>query len=206
MRLIQCYTICQQNDKLANQGKTKMKTEIPKHFTHGFILTEQDLWSINDDIDQQMRRETKDEIISFFEVKYKSGVKAEKASLSEVISENNSGEWEIQALKMGSFSKSRPQRPKIEIEFRVPPPPVNRDNTKAPYSIYYYILGDERDWVYLTSSKLDDRIARIKRLPLDLYGMAVILILYRLLCTDEFSHLQVVDRLHSEHSYTSQIS
>jgi hypothetical protein len=153
-----------------------MKTEIAKYFTHGFILTEQDLTSINEDIAQQMKRETNDDIISFFEVKYKSGVKAEKASLNEVISENNSKKWEIQMLKMGSFSKSRTQRPKIEIEFRVPPAPVNRDNTKAPYSIYYYISGDERDWVYLTSSKLDDSIAKIKRLPLEYYGVAAIFV------------------------------
>jgi hypothetical protein len=131
---------------------------------------------MHDNIAQQMRRETNDDIISFFELTYKSGVRAEKASLDEVISENNSGKWEIKSLKMGSFNKSRPQRTKIEIEFRVPPPPVNRDDTKTPYSIYYYVLGDEREWVYLTSSQLDDRIAKIKRLPIVDYGLVAIFV------------------------------
>src|SRR5437867_2106591 len=124
-----------------------MRTELKKYFIHGFILTEQELWRINDDMVQQMERETNDDIISFFEIKYKNGVRAEKASLGEIISENNSGKWEVQALKMGVFCKSRTQRAnretKIEIEFRVPPASANRNNTQRRHSIYYYILGDE---------------------------------------------------------------
>lgn len=156
-----------------NQDKG-MTIEIPKNYHHGFILTEQDLWSIKDDIEQQMERETKEDVIIAFELTYKNGAKATKASLNDVISENNGGKWEIRGFKMEAVNRSRSLR--IRIEFRVPPVPANRDNTTRPYSISYYILGNERDWVYLTSSKLDDRIARIKGLPISDYGIFPIII------------------------------
>ena len=71
-------------------------------------------------------------------------------------------------LKMRAHSKSRALKPRIEVEFRVPPPRVNKDYAPQPHSIYYYVLADDRNWVYLTSSQLDDRIAKVKVLFLTL--------------------------------------
>ncbi len=141
------------------------------------MLTEQELVRINDVILQQMKAGTNDDIKCFAELKFKNGVKSEKASLDEIIAENNGNQWEIQVLKIGAynFKTSHPQKTRIEVEFRVPPPPVNKDNTQRPHSISYYILGNERNWVYLTSSQLDDRIAKVKILPIDIYGFTAIL-------------------------------
>src|SRR2546421_4538514 len=123
-----------------------MRTEIRKPFSHGFVLTEQELRRIYDTMLQQIERITKqDTVVTTFELKFKNEVVAEKASLDEIISENNSGKWEIQELRVTLSRKSQVQENQIRIEFRVPPAP-------KLYSIYYYVLGDERDWVYLTSS------------------------------------------------------
>ncbi|HYT44055.1 MAG TPA: hypothetical protein VEP90_17075, partial [Methylomirabilota bacterium] len=106
---------------------------------------------------------------------YKNGVRAQKASLDEIIADDNSGKWKIQGLKMALLGKPQPQRTQIEIEFRVPPP-QNKDATKRSYSILYNVVGNERDWVYLTGSQLDDRIAYIKQLPTFDYGLYAIVI------------------------------
>ncbi len=151
-----------------------MRTELRKPFRHGFILTEQELRRIHDIMVGQMEHNRSDEFNSVFELRYKNGIRAQKASLEEIISENNSGEEEIQELKMTLVKKSRIHEAQIEIEFRVPPPPPSREATQRPYSIQYYVLGEERDWVYLTSSKLDDRIAIIKQLPIFDYTIFII--------------------------------
>lgn len=153
-----------------------MKTELRKPFTHGFVLTEQELRRIYDTMVQQMKSIRKEDFSSFFELRYKNGVRAEKASLEEIISDNNIGIWEIQELKMTLFKKSSAQETRIEIELRVPPAPPSKEATTRPYSIQYYIVGDKRDWVYLTSSQLDDRIAKIKQLPIFDYGILAIVI------------------------------
>jgi len=125
---------------------------------------------------QQMKRKERDDFNSFFELRYKNGVRTEKASLDEITADNNSGAWKIQELKMALLSRNRLKETKLEIEFRVPPTPPSKDATEQPHSIQYYVVGDERDWVYLTSSQLDDRIANIKQLPIFYYGVAAIAI------------------------------
>jgi hypothetical protein len=153
-----------------------MKTEIRKPFTHGFVLTEQELRRIHDTMAQQMKNYKKDDFSSIFELTYKNGVRAEKASLEEIISDNNSDQWEIKELKMTLLKKTRLQETQIEIEFRVAPPPPSREATQRPHSIQYYVVGDERDWVNLTSSQLDDRIAKVKQYPYIDFGILAIAI------------------------------
>jgi hypothetical protein len=141
-----------------------MSTELRRPFSHGFLLTEQELRRIFDIMLQQMKRITTANVVDVFELKYKNGVVAEKATLDEIISENNGGSWEIQELKMEVVSKRQDDEIRIAIEFRKLNSSTSKDNARR--SIYYYILGDERDWVYLTSSQLDDRIVKIKQYPI----------------------------------------
>ena len=143
-----------------------MKKELKKEFRHGFSLSEQELRRIHNTMTQQMKIQSKNAISSFFEIKHKNGIRSEKTTLDDIIAENNSGVWEIQELKMNLVSRSISLETKIEIELRIPPPPPTKEATQSPYAIQYYVIGDERDWVYLTSSQLDDRIAKIKGGPL----------------------------------------
>jgi hypothetical protein len=154
-----------------------MRTELSKPFTHGFMLTEQELRRIHDTMVQQMKRDGRDVFSSLYELKYKNGGRAEKASLDDVIADTNNGEWIIQGLRMALLSKRfQPQETQIEIEFRVPPPPPTKEVTQRPFSIRYHVIGNERDWVYVVSSLLDERIAIIKRLPINEYGLFAIVI------------------------------
>lgn len=63
-----------------------MKTEMRKPFTHGFVLTEQELRRIHDIMVQQMKDNKKDDFSSLFGIKYKNGVRAEKALFDEIFS------------------------------------------------------------------------------------------------------------------------
>ncbi len=151
-----------------------MRTELRMPFTYGFVISEQELRRIHDSMVQQMKRAGKGDFSSFFEVRYKYGMRTEKASLDEITAENNRGKWMIQELKMALFSNFPLHETQIEIEFRVPPPPPSREATSRPYSVQYDVVGDERDWVFLTSSQLDDRLANIKQWPIFYYGVAAI--------------------------------
>src|ERR1051326_4243151 len=95
-----------------------MKTELRKPYNQEFVLTDEELVRIYNTMEQQMKAARKDDFSSHFELRYKNGVRAEKASLDEIISDNNAGMWEIQELKMIVFKKSPGQETRIEIEFR----------------------------------------------------------------------------------------
>jgi hypothetical protein len=168
-------------EQISQQEAKNMRTELRKSFTHGFVLTEQELRRIHNKMMQQMKSHGKDNFSSYYELRYKNGVRAEKASLDEIIADDNSGKSKIQGLKMALLSRSPIQETQIEIEFRVPPP-TSKDVDERSYSIQYYVVGDERDWVYLTSSELDDRIANIKQLPIFNYGVTCIVIGMLILC------------------------
>jgi uncharacterized membrane protein YidH (DUF202 family) len=174
-----------------------MKSELKMPFTHGFVLTEQELRRTCKTMVQQMNSSGKADFRSFFELKYKNGVKAEKASLDDIIAAHNSGKWKIQGLKMALLSKFQPRKTQIEIEFRVPPPPPSKEATTRPYSIQYYVVGDEHDWVYLTGSYLDERIAHIKQLPIFTYGLIAtgigiaMLIFFMVMLTSSSGHLKL---------------
>jgi len=114
--------------------------------------------------------------INFFELKYKNGVKSEKASLDDVIVEGNSSEWKIQEISISMISRLALGEAQITIWFRVPPTPTNKDTTQRSPSIGYVVIGTERDWVYLTGSQLDDRVAKIKQLPIYNFGIIAIII------------------------------
>lgn len=146
-----------------------MKTELTKAFYTGFLLTEQELRRIYDTMTQQISQVTRT-ITHHFELKYKNGVVAEKSSIDEVFSESNGREWEIQELTIKVVDRSQPKLFQISLTFKKWEGNVGEvysywilAKTEVFKSISYYILGDERDWVFITSSLLEDRIARVKQ-------------------------------------------
>jgi hypothetical protein len=152
-----------------------MRTELRKPFSNGFVLTEQELRRIYALMVQRIKQIVNDDdIVDVFELKFKNGIVVKKASLDEIISENNSDKWEIQELKMGVLSKSRPSEVQIGISFKKINSPSKKDEMHS--SIYYFILGDDRDWVYITSSELDERIAKIKQYLMVFYGLLAIIL------------------------------
>jgi hypothetical protein len=142
-----------------------VSTEVSQSFNHGFVLTEQELRRIYDTALQQMKQIVgNNEIGLSFKLKYKNNFTAEKSTIDEVLSETNGGVWEVQDLEI-EIEETEVGKKYSTNENKI----VIRFNRTKPFlsPITYEIKGKSRDWVYLTASQLDDRIAKIKYFSLD---------------------------------------
>jgi len=140
-----------------------MKSVAAKPLRHGFFLTEEELRRIFDCLIQQMKRVTKDSPpVAYFVISYKNGVIAKVESIDEVLSQENVGSSAIQALiiKITDKEEKEGEEPSASIYLGF----VKADEEYEDYSMRYRIVGDDRDWVFITSSQLDERLSRIKKI------------------------------------------
>jgi hypothetical protein len=135
-----------------------MKTHLQRSFKHGFLLNEQELRRIHAILSEQMRQATGDTGFTFdFTVEFQNDAVSNYSSLDAVLTESNGGEWTIHALTMDVRGNQGRWDVRIRIKF------VNIAGRSWATPIEYAIDGPHRDWVYLTSSKLDDRMRALAR-------------------------------------------
>lgn len=135
-----------------------MKTHLQRSFKHGFLLNEQELRRIHAILSEQMRQATGDTGFTFdFTVEFQNAAVSKYSSLDAVLTESNGGEWTIHALTMEVRGKQSMWDVLIRIKF------INVGGRSWGTPIEYTIDGPHRDWVYLTSSKLDDRMRALAR-------------------------------------------
>jgi hypothetical protein len=146
-----------------------MKTEARKTFRHGFNLTEEEFRRIVDTASEKVRRklQTDAQLFVRFELKYKNGTTTLAESIEDVLSQENIASKQIVRLsawiadgevELDNLFSTKPE-PANLIRFRF----VNlREEDDEPWSAYFYIKGDERDWVLVTASELEERIAKVK--------------------------------------------
>ncbi len=127
------------------------QVSIRKSFQHGFVLDEQELRRIYNILVQQMNESGPHELFdTTFTMIFKNKITEEKSSIEDVFTQNNVGLWEIESLEISLKSKNPFFKPQIVLNFE----------KKSVGSISYTIMGEDRNWVYLTSSQLDERIAK----------------------------------------------
>ncbi len=140
-----------------------MPTELRKSFDFGFKLTEEKLWEIYGISKLQMERIIeRSEIRSIFKLRFKNNDVQETDSLDEVLSKENSGDWAIRSLT-------------ITLDDKQSGPAIPYDTTKSRASIVitfdadaranpinYHVTGENKEWMYLTISLLERRIAKVK--------------------------------------------
>jgi hypothetical protein len=149
-----------------------MDIEVAKSSKSGFMLTEQELRRIYDTLMKQMWYITTDDdissriIIKSFDLRHKNPAITEKTTVDEVFSEDNGDNWIITEILIAIASKSQPKAASVSLKFR-------KFISKNELSIIYAILSNNRDWSYLTSSLLDDRIAKVKRVHIDNIGIVI---------------------------------
>jgi len=103
-----------------------------------------------------MERITKN-FTTTYELKFENEVVAERASLQEILSEDNGGVWTIRVLSIIVTDQSQAKDPaQISLKFRA----------KDSDSISYAIFGNDQDWVYMTSIKLEEGIEAVKKIPI----------------------------------------
>jgi hypothetical protein len=138
---------------------TRMRTEAKRFYNTGFVLTEAELRRLHDVMASQMRRSSAGENYSArYEVKYRNGSIAEPNSLDDISSQENFGSGAITRLKLTLASLSESPPVKLSVEFSI----TEDEPDERP--IHYTVLGDDRDWVFVTSSQIDERLGKVRRL------------------------------------------
>jgi|GEM_PF-3548695 len=135
----------------------QLYVEANKSYKQGFILTEQELRRFNELIREQIKKINPQANIAFnFQVKFQSGIVAETQDLEYILDlENEASKKLITLIASGKDEKSN----LISFDFYN----IDSDSVDSKYSIKYNIRSSDRDWVFVTSSLIEERISKIKR-------------------------------------------
>jgi hypothetical protein len=141
-----------------------MKTEARQSFSHGFVLTEQELRRIADVATQQLVKvRSSPPPTTQIELRFRNGTITESDSLDDLLSLENVGAKHIVRMRI-SFESEKDSPPRalsfpdhvITLAF------TNTEENKDERPISYVVKGSDRDWVFVTASELEERIAKVK--------------------------------------------
>ncbi len=137
------------------------QTHIPRKYRHGFVLTEQDLRKlITVSTDQIKKRNTTCK--TEFKCILKDHTTIDTKNIDDFFSIENSGLQSIITIKGKIFSED--EKETIYINFH----DINRDENSY-YSIQLDIFTEDRDWAFVTTADIEDRISRIKYFDFSLW-------------------------------------
>lgn len=144
-----------------------MQVESRRTFKHGFVLTEAELRRIIESVTEQFGKlsgEPKPAIT--YTMKFRNGAIAKTASLEEVLSQENAGSGQIVRLGIESVVHEQPSDTVTTLEF------INVDIDEEPgyTSVRSLVRGQSRDWVFITSTLLEERITKIRRFALNQFA------------------------------------
>jgi hypothetical protein len=135
--------------------------ESNKTYKQGFILTEQEFRRIIDIISEQLKKSVKKEEPKLnYLVKFENGVIAKTESLEEIFNLENGGIGEIIRVQITGEIGENENNHIISIIFKNTNSENESSNT-AP--INHIIKGKSRDWVFVTSSLIQERINKLKQ-------------------------------------------
>lgn len=137
----------------------KLSVEANNIFYYGFVLNEQELRRLVSLIQDQLSKETEESITTIYIVKYENGVVEETNDIEEIFTIENSGSEKIIELKINSKIEGKRE---IVVDFI----DASSDNVRSNVSIKYSISGNTRDWVLVTSSLIEERIRKVKRISI----------------------------------------
>jgi hypothetical protein len=135
----------------------KLYVEANESFTFGFVITEQELRRTIDLCIEQLKKDNPASTISEkFTLKYANGAVADTDKLSFIFEEENSGSAKIISLEIELIDNLER---KITIHFS----DIDASGISTENSVKYSAKGDSRDWVFVTSSLLEERLKKVKR-------------------------------------------
>lgn len=147
---------------LLAQGRDKIiKTEIRKHFEWGFFLTEAELRRIVRtciDFTEKIPQVTFDLTI---EVKLRDGSHLVCKTPEDVLSIENGGRRTVRELQIKTADRSQNPDWLIEVNFQ-----DGADNPRSWTSADFRIVGQDRDWAFLTATEIEERLLRTKKISL----------------------------------------
>ena len=137
--------------------------ESSKTYNHGFILKEQDLRRLIDLMNEQFKKISNEPIEYSFQIKYKNGAVATTDEFETIIKQENEGSSSIVRLEIKGMSKGGSNESSIQLNFKNP----DETNEESSFPVKHIVKGQSRDWVFVTSSLIEERISKIKRSQLD---------------------------------------
>jgi hypothetical protein len=138
----------------------QLYVQANKTYDIGFVIFESDLRRINDLIREQIKKVNPNPEITYkYMLRFQNGVVGETDKIDTIIEQENEGSKRINSLKIKGEDQLNNS---ISIEFEN----VDANNSYDNYSVKYNIKSTDRDWVFVTSSLLEERINKIKRKPL----------------------------------------
>lgn len=149
-----------------------IQVESRRTYSHGFVLKEAELRRIVESISEQFQKLPEPEIPLkiTYTMTFRNGVIADTDSLDEVLSQENEGSGRIVRLRM-EFDRSRiPYRIKTDTSVMLEFIDADVEDEPREVSLRFLIRGKTRDWVFVTSTILEERIAKIKRFALNQIG------------------------------------
>ncbi|MDP1726237.1 MAG: hypothetical protein Q8M15_05595 [Bacteroidota bacterium] len=143
-----------------------MQVESAKMYLQGFVLKEQDVRRLHDVISEQLKKVNSNSISFKYNIKYANGAIAESMDFEELFLADNSGSSAIVRLQLTGICQKDSNESRINVEFRN----VDSFNEDTNIPIRHTILGQDRDWVFITSSLIEERIQKTKRLSFNHIG------------------------------------
>lgn len=137
--------------------------ESTKSYKHGFVLKEQDLRRLVELMNEQFKKNSDKEVEYKYTIKYKNGAVANTPDLESVLKQENDGSASIVRLEISGVQTIEEKSASIKIDFKNPD--ISDEDSISP--IRHNIKGQSRDWVFITSSLIEERIGKIKRNQID---------------------------------------
>jgi hypothetical protein len=137
-----------------------MKVESKKKFTKGFVLKEDDLRRIVGIVREQFSKlPSTPKSSESFRVQLKNGAILDISSLDDVLSLENGGSNRIVRLSYAQFTGLKDEGIRVRIDFIRD----HSDDEGEATSMRFQVNGEDRDWVLVTSSQLEERCDRLSR-------------------------------------------
>lgn len=138
-----------------------MKTEISKQFKWGFILGEQELRRIIKTCIDNAEKIEPGTYSPEIEVHLSDGSIIETQEIEDVLALENSGNRTIDSINL-RIDSLETKNWSILVRFQ-----NGRKNKKSWVSSEYEIFAESRDWVFICSSDIEDRIKRCRTMSFD---------------------------------------
>jgi len=138
-----------------------MLTEARKTFRFGFVLNEQELRRLVDTVVVQVRKALENEPVILFQVRFRNGTVTECSNVEELLSLENVGPKQITRLRLTVDDGGEEQHidPKVAVLVRF----TNlTEEDEEVRSVNYVVRGENRDWVLVTASEIEDRVTKAK--------------------------------------------
>jgi hypothetical protein len=139
-------------------GGIAVRTEIAKAYDWGFVLSEQDLRRIIQTCQEDISKNYKDDHRQNINVKLKNGSIIECQNIDDIFSIENAASKSVEYIKI-DFIPNDDTKSEWSISINFQNPFVSRESWN---SVNFVVSGDSRDWVFVTTTDIEERIKKTK--------------------------------------------